>query len=164
MITIYVKDFNEEITQESYDNIINNLDLNTIKCSCGHYGVTVHGYYDRRVKTVFGSIRLVVMRVKCQTCGKTHAILLSSIVPYQSIQLKDQLRIIMNNNLKELMESNLDIDESNISTVRYNYHHYFKQRLISENIELDSDVVTNCFDLFKRQFLQIKCQTNILYT
>lgn len=165
MITIYVEDFNGEVSQKSYDNIINNLDLHRLQCpNCNHFGVNVHGYYDRPVKTINGLIKLVVMRVKCLLCGKTHTILLSTLVPYQSIQLKDQIRIINNEDINSLMINNPLIDESNISRIKYNFNHFFKQRLLSENISLDSNIIINCFKYFKRGFLQIKCTPNILFT
>lgn len=165
MITIYVKDFNGEVDQKSYDSIINNLDLNRLQCpKCNHFGMKIHGYYDRPVKTINGLIRLVVLRVKCLSCNKTHAVLLSSLIPYQSIQLKDQLRIINNDDLNSLMILNPFIDESDISRVKYNFNHFFKQRLLSENIKLDKDLIINCFKYYKRQFLQIKCLSNILFT
>lgn len=165
MITIYVKDFNSEVTQESYDAIIHNLDINTLQCpNCNHFNFKIHGYYDRPVKTSNDLIRLVVMRVKCLSCGRTHAILLSLLVPYQSIQLKEQIRIINNDNIDTLMLDNPFINESDISRVKYNYKHFYSQRLISEKIILDDNITLNSFKYFKRQFLQIKQCSNILCT
>ncbi|MDO4501531.1 MAG: DUF6431 domain-containing protein [Erysipelotrichaceae bacterium] len=163
MITIYVDDFNGEIDQKSYDSIINNLSLNTLQCPiCKHFGMKIHGYYDRPVKTVAGIIKIVILRVKCLHCGKTHAILLSTLVPYQSIQLKDQIKIIKDDNIKELLESNLYIDENDISRVKRNYNNRFKEMLASEKLTLEEDIIINFFKRFNRQFLQIKRGFNIL--
>ncbi|WP_434084494.1 DUF6431 domain-containing protein [Lacrimispora xylanisolvens] len=56
--------------------------------------LTIHGYYHRSIKSEESVIRLHICRVKCSYCGTTHALLLSSIVPYSQISLSDQVSII----------------------------------------------------------------------
>lgn len=164
MITIYVKDFNGDITQKSYDDIINNLDLNRLRCpNCNGFNMLIHGYYFRSVKTCVGKIALKVLRVICPYCHKTHALLLSTIIPYQSIQLKDQLRIIQDDDIDSLMIENNGINEIDIVRVKENYNNFYKELLISEGIKLDDNLIINCFKYFKRQFLQIKRRLNILF-
>ena len=75
MITIF-DGFCNPILQDSYDKTINSLPFHQLTCSCGHSGcLTVHGYYDRSVKSGDGSVRLHICRVKCSHCNKTHALL-----------------------------------------------------------------------------------------
>ena len=93
MITIFVRDCNQ-ISQSFYDSVIFDLQLHQLTCSCSHSAcLSVHGYYRRTVKLSSGAIRLRVCRVKCSECGATHALLLSSMVPYSQILLSDQQRI-----------------------------------------------------------------------
>ena len=44
--------------------------------------MSVHGYYWRSVMRPSGTLHPCVCRVKCSECGTTHALLLSSIVPF----------------------------------------------------------------------------------
>ena len=165
MITIYLKNFNRELTQKIYDEVIDNLNIYNLMCpKCFACHMSKHAYYSRGVKTKSGKIELVVLRVKCEECNSTHAILLSCIIPYQSIQLKDQIRIIKNINVKQLMKDNTCISELNVYYVRRNYRKYFEQRLISHNISLDRNLVYNCFLKFFRNFNQVKWGCNGFYT
>lgn len=165
MITIYLKKFNRELTQEIYDEVISNINTFCLECPrCKAHYMIKHGYYSRGVKTKAGKIKLVVLRVKCKKCGSTHALLLSCIIPYQSIQLKDQLRIIRNKNVRQLMNDNAYINDRNVYYVRKNYRQYFKQMLISKKISINRNPVVNCFKHFCRNFNQIKCGCHGFYT
>lgn len=150
------------ITQKYYDTVINSLDYSLFKCpSCEHTGTTVHGYYTRKLKTVYGVISLRVMRVKCSTCGKTHAVLLCSIIPYSPIPLKETIDIVSADNTKDynqILELNISVDLSDIYRVRRNYRLFWKERLKSHNIKIsDPDISQKCISLFRRQFMQISC-------
>jgi len=51
--------------------------------NCGYLGkLHRHGYYYRNVITVFGIYKIKVLRVKCPSCKKTHALLPHFLVPY----------------------------------------------------------------------------------
>ena len=63
--------------------------------------MVVHGYYTRKIKTINGNIELVILRVRCKDCGRTHAVLISFIVPYQSIEMSVQIEIITDKDIKE---------------------------------------------------------------
>ena len=89
MITLFVEE-NNPITSNFYNKTINNLQFHQLTCPCGHSGcLSVHGYYRRSVKTPAGKLTLRICRVKCQCCGHTHAILLSSMVPHSQVLLND---------------------------------------------------------------------------
>lgn len=152
------------INQEKYDEIINNLDFNRLICpKCSHSDLIIHGYYTRRLKTKIGTIYLRIIRVICKACGSTHALLLSCLVPYSSIDLESHIRIINNDDINGLMIEVSDIDESDVAYVLRMFNRYFKERLLSVSISIDSNLVFNCFKYFKRQFMQIKCTANILF-
>jgi hypothetical protein len=46
-----------------------------------------HGYYSRNVITKYTIERINILRVKCPSCGKTHAILPSFLIPYYQYSL-----------------------------------------------------------------------------
>lgn len=76
--------------------MLGSLQFHQLKCTCGHSAcLSVHGYYHRTVRTSKGSFRLRICRVICSECGRTHAILPESIVPYDQISLEDQRVIVI---------------------------------------------------------------------
>jgi len=169
MITISV-DICNPISQDFYDKTINNLQFHQLTCSCGLSGcLTIHGYYDRRVKSEDSFIHLHICRVRCSLCGITHALIPASIVPYSQISLPDQIRIIScdrrSGDFTPIMDSTPSIDENNISSVIRRYIHHWRQRLLSENISLSIslDFVHRCLTSFSRQFMQIRRTPNILF-
>lgn len=149
------------VTQSVYNQIVFNVEYERIECpKCHHCGTTVHGYYYRNLKTPFGIIRLRIMRVKCRNCGSTHALLLSSFVPYSWISLDETIAIILAENSekrKKIMEDNPSIDESDVYRVLRNYKNYWKEKLISFFIVIDQSITTVCIKTFRRQFMQIPC-------
>lgn len=169
MITIFTPDCNT-ISQEYYDETISSLEFCTLLCTCKHYGcLTKHAYYHRKLKTESGGFKLKICRVKCSVCGRTHALLLSCIVPYSQVSVADQVAItsceVSTGKHTNIMEVNPDIDESCISYIIHQYRRYWKQRLLSEAILLTpvAILIKNCFLAFKRQFMQIRGTPNIIY-
>ena len=169
MITVFT-DFCNPISQDFYDKTIAAIQFHQLTCSCGHSScLTIHGYYDRSVKSEDSSIRLHICRVKCSHCGTTHALLLSSIVPYSQISMADQIRIIScyedSGDFSDIMDEAPSIDESNIRAVIRRYIRHWMQRLLSAHISIHSSLffLHLCFSHFHRQFLQIKTTPNILF-
>lgn len=167
MITILVEDCNT-ISQKIYDDVVNALDIRQLRCpSCGHFGCFVyHGTYQRTVKTNGYPVCLSILRVKC-SCGHTHALLLSSIVPYSQIPALTQARIAgradNGQDFSDLPDASLD--ESNIRSVIRSYRKHWQQRLRFAGIRLADFAlaVRLCFASFNRQFMQVKCTPNILF-
>ena len=99
----------------------------------------------------------------------THAILLSSMVPYSQVSTNDQISIINNylNNLSQdsVMNDNPFIDESCFRYVIKNYLKYWHEKLLSGSIKFSSfhPFVRSCFSFFSYQFMQIKNTPNILF-
>lgn len=169
MITLFVEE-NNPLTPNFYNNLIANLQFHQLTCPCGHSGcLSIHGYYQRFVKTKEGKLPFRICRVKCECCSHTHAILLSSMVPYSQISLSDQVCIITNHETSSsqtpLMEYNCSIDESNYRYVIKQYLKHWKQKLLCEKISLHpiSTLTTSCFNFFSCQFMQIKNTKNILF-
>lgn len=165
MIAVKVN-YDKPITQENYDEIVNSIDKEVIKCeNCGHVGFSKHGSYNRHIKTKNNRITLNIVRFICPECGKTHAVLLSSIIPWSQISLKNTIEIIK---LKTEKEFNSFLDEHNsffiedIRNVRKRFKKYWKERILSCQIELDETIFEKCIHIFKRQFMQNKCTRFIL--
>lgn len=167
MITLFVEE-NNPITPNFYNNLIAGLQFHRLTCPCGHSGcLSIHGYYYRSVKTPEGILSFRICRVICSCCGHTHAILLSSMVPYSRISLADHVSIISDyengTNASEIMNRTPSIDESNLRYVIRQYKKHWKQRLLSAGITFSIHLTVSCFEHYLRQFMQIKNTKNILF-
>lgn len=114
------------ISQDFYNKIIDSLDLNLISCTCGHSGCLIrYGSYKRNVQLKDEKITLSVVRVFCTACGHTHALLLSSIVPYSQIPLDIQVSVIHTYesglSLHPILTDHCLIDENNLKSVLRSY-------------------------------------------
>lgn len=166
MITVFVEDSNP-FSQEIYDKLVDSLQLHTLSCSCGRTGcMKKYGHYQRTFKHRSGSFRLKVQRLIC-SCTKTHAVLVSIIVPYQQIPRDDQQQILSDveqgRSPSHIMEENPGIDENNIISILRNYRKHWKERLRSLGLGLSDELVKLCFQNYSRQFLQIKTTPNKFY-
>ena len=149
------------MTPTFYNNLISALQFHRLTCPCGHSGcLSIHGYYYRAVKTPEGLLKFRICRVICSCCGHTHALLLSSMVPYSRISLADHVSMISgfenNADCSEVMNHNPFIDESNLRFVIRQFKKHWKQRLLSAGITLSDNLVHACFKHYLRQFMQIK--------
>ena len=169
MITFLDKE-NNPLSQKSYDSAVLCLQFHQLTCSCGHSGcLNVHGYYKRKVKSPSGSFLLKVCRVMCSECGKTHAILPSSIVPYSQIPLICCHQIISDlicgNKVVSVCDNYPDVDENNVKSVIRRYIRHWKEKLLSEHISLSptDSLIRQCFSHYSMQFLQIHRTTNRLF-
>lgn len=166
MLTVIVSDFNT-FDQTFYNSVISKLQLHRLKCSCGHSGcLSFHGYYSRSVITPSGKRSLYICRVKCSECGHTHALLLSSMVPYSQIPL------IVQRDIAAACDEGLDrsavfssgVDENNVKSVVRRYVRFWRERLRSAGISLEklTDLIDACFSHYSRQMMQIKNTFNNL--
>jgi hypothetical protein len=157
----------KNISQENYNYFLETISFHSLICSCGMSGQFIkHGFYKRTAKTPERPVILKIQRVKCKHCDKTHALFPECIVPYSQILLEDHLKIVTAYNekvsYKSIMISNPYIDESNIKYIIKKYLLHWKERIISFVIPMDSKLTYSCLCSFKRQFMQIKCTSNIL--
>ena len=167
MITIYLSNVNS-IDAETYTKITDNLNLHSLTCSkCHKHDFVRHGYYVRTLKFRNSSIKLRILRVRCLSCGATHAILLYFIVPYSQYSLEIHLKAISSRHIDDFLEWiewNSTLAEYSFYYIRWQYRTYWKERIFSENISFDSSLVHRCFKIFSLQFMQIKCTRNFLST
>ena len=170
MILISVSNYNQ-FSQDYYDSIIDRLQFHRLSCTCGRSAcLSVHAYYERGVFQPDGTVSLRICRVRCSECGRTHAILPSSIVPYDRIPLSDQHRIICAyedvSDRNAVCEDNPSVDENNVKAVIRRYLLFWLQRLLSEAILLTEfrSLIHDCFSFYSLQFMQIRRTPCLLFT
>lgn len=171
MITVISYEINT-LDQISYDEFLNTISYHQLSCSCGLSGCLIrHGYYSRSIKTSRGITSLSILRVKCKHCGKTHAIFPLVIVPYSQMLLNDHISIIAaytgKASFEPIMMANEYIDESNIRHIIRQFLRHWKERIAAFGFFITGDkkaLAEQCLRTFKRQFMQIKCTTNILFS
>lgn len=169
MITVNTENYNH-ISQDFYNKTIDSLDLNLIPCTCGHSGCLIrYGSYRRNIRLSDEVLSLSVMRVYCKECRHTHALLLSSMIPYSQIPLAFHVRLIdayeQQQNLQSILDEQYCIDENNLKSIIRSYRLHWRERLRSTMLFL-SDVhllISGCFSSFSRQFMQIKTTRNKLF-
>lgn len=169
MITIKTENYNL-ISQDFYDKTIDSLDLNLISCTCGHSGCLIrYGSYKRNVQMKDEVVTLAIVRVYRTACGHTHALLLSSLVPYSQIPLNVQITAIhayeSGHSLSHILTDHCFVDENNLRAAIRSYRLHWKQRLCSAGLSVSERIslVSGCFSHFSRQFMQIKTTVNKLF-
>ena len=167
MLTVLVQDFNT-FTQEFYNSVMESLQIHQLECSCGHSGcLSFHGFYSRSIITPDGKVSLIIWRVKCSECGHTHALLLSSMVPYSQIPSNAQqdITIAYETGTSRSDLCSLGVDENNVKSVIRRYVKFWRERLCSAGIILASlpDLIRSCFRDYSRQFMQIRSTYNRLF-
>ena len=167
MITILTENY-KTISQEIYDEIIGNLEIMRLSCTCGHSGcLERHASYSRSLRIFGEKIAIQILRVRCRECGRTHAILLSIMVPYSQIPYADQQSITAGyengDKSNEVLNRNCLIDEREISYIICRYKKHWKERLASIGINITAeDLLSRCIEAYGRGFMQIKKTPNIL--
>ena len=149
---------------------MDSLDLNLISCTCGHSGCLIrYGSYKRSIQLADRILSLSVVRVYCKICGHTHALLLSSMVPYSQIPLVLHVRLIHayehEAGFQNILAEQYYMDENNLKSIIRNYRLHWKQRLLSMRLHFPDipSLVSGCFSYFSRQFMQIKLTANKLF-
>lgn len=170
MITLPT-DFCNPLSQDIYDKLLSHIQFHQLSCTCGISGcLRIHGYYLRHLKCGAAFLTLRICRVKCSCCGHTHALIPDTIVPYSQIALPDQVRIIAasdaGTSFLPILELCPAIDENNVYSILRRYRRYWRQRLLAESISLlpASALPMQCLAAFGRQFMQIKCSPNQLFS
>lgn len=168
MLTIQTEN-NKPLSQKIYDDIVSALDLYTLTCPCGMTGNFIwYGGYERNVALPCEVIRLRVARVYCNSCRHTHAVMLSSIVPYSRFSIEIQAEIIQSqeehSDFKRVLEKHYTLSMENIRSIIKTYFRHWKERLLSMGAVLYplTELIRLCFLYHRRQFMQIKSTRNKL--
>jgi hypothetical protein len=167
MIIVLADDVNR-VSQDIYDRIVNELDRERIKCNrCGQYGFNINCYYYRSIRKPSGIEKILIVQLICRSCGKTHAVLLSTMIPWCSVEMSDAIRIIKahgSSEIRLIYDDNPSISEDNIKHLRRIYFGEWKERLLSFCISIDNHLTENCVRYHDRQFLQNRCSSVLLIT
>ena len=138
------------------DRYLDQIDLHRLPCTCDRHDMVLHSCYERYIRTSHGKFKLLVTRVRCKSCGKTHAILLSSIVPWQSVKLAVQIRILKDDQMDRLTKDNIHIDEQVISRVKKNFKNRYRAWMLSFHLTFDDDLVFHAYRSFRSNFMQVR--------
>lgn len=168
MITVLFEDCND-FSQNYYNQVIDDLQLNMVECTCGKKGCLIrYGHYRRSVKLVSGLLRLNVQRVWCRACEVSHALLPSLLVPYSQIILEDQQAILRcvedGGSPVPIMERNNLIDENNVKYIIRQYRKHWRERIRSLGLSLSNGLAIRCIMAYSRQFMQIHRTRNQLFS
>ena len=167
MITIQLEDCNS-FSQDIYDTVINHLQFHQMKCKCGRIGCLIlYGHYKRHLKLLCAFICLIIQRVRCTNCGRTHSLIPSLVVPYSQIPRKDQQEILELSEADKspgpVLERNNLIDENNVKHVIRRFRQHWKERIKSIGRTLSDSLTEPCLSTYSRQFMQIHRTWNIFF-
>ena len=157
MIILLCDTVNQELSQDYYDSRVQELDRSAIKCPhCKNFGFYVNSYYERSFKIAGHDVKtpILIMQVICKNCGKTHAILLSSMIPWSQIPLYDALTILQ---LVPPAEESILVSHEDRIRLKKLFRLFWKERLAAFNIKIDPSLSSNCIFYHARQFMQIHC-------
>lgn len=168
MITIPIEDCNS-FSQKSYDDYVFGLQIHMMKCKCGHRGcMTLYGHYTRNLKILGLLLSLVIQRVKCSSCGRTHALIPSLIVPYSQIPRKDQQEILKlseeGKSAAPVLVQNCQIDESHVRHIIRRFKAHWKERIFSLGLSLHDQLTEECISVYSLQFMQIHRTWNSFFS
>ena len=108
-----VEEYEFYYTQEDYQNGADLLDLSETRCACGAKGdFTIHGHYDRYLQCDSEDTILTITRVRCLSCGRTHALLPIIIIPY----------LIISNPIVTKVIATFRKEDIKVSTISKLYH------------------------------------------
>lgn len=147
MITLKTNNFNIRIKE--YEKNIKNINLFNIKCSCGKCNLVKYGYYNRYIKYNDNKEKITILRVKCKSCGITHAILPSFVVPYIQTPILEVIEILQTDNINSI--------DREAYIIKQKYSYFWKRKLTSIFLSLNDlliVIVEMCSNAFKQCFMQ----------
>lgn len=149
----------KELTQEIYDSLVESIIVSTISCPCGNVGFHSHGSYERKVKLALLVITLVVRRIRCPECGKTHALIPDCLIPWSQIPLETTVLLIRADtadDINQIMDKQINLTAEDVHNIRLRFRKFWKDRMISYGIGYDSTLTDTCISQFNKQFMQIR--------
>lgn len=124
----------------SYEKDFKSLELSKARCTCGAIGCfKIHGHYDRFVCfSIAVCIIISVIRVRCTSCERTHAVLPDFIIPRRSYANPVVCNVVSNFfNTEPTFPQLLEIAEEKDLHVEYiSYLHKFFKKYHEIRIEV----------------------------
>ena len=146
-----LKEITNNIVKKIYTESIQKINLNRIRCCQKHGGsFLIHGYYPRRLRIKEQTFDISIMRIKCEYCDKTHAILFNDFIPYSMFNTYEGKKILMN-------DIDDDFSYEVIERIKRIRKHILT-RLIVIGLKIDDDVsilLKSSIHSFCGHFLQI---------
>ena len=83
------------INQKNYDRFVDSINFDSILCPhCHQHSWSFHASYYRYLDFLGRRIRIRISRVKCNSCDKTHAILIESMLPFSCLSHDDIISVL----------------------------------------------------------------------
>lgn len=125
MIAYKTNNFNVDISE--YLKFIDNVEMSSFTCpNCSNNNFERHGYYKRYIIVNDVKKQIIVLRIRCKCCGRTHAVLPPFIVPYLHTPIKELQTILVSIDNGE----KLDVEPHVKKTFRRVYRSWI-QKLLS---------------------------------
>lgn len=87
---------NFKLNQTIYNRIVDSLDLDSIPCdSCSSHDWSFHASYERKID-ILNNSSIIVARVICNHCRKTHVILIEGMIPFSSLSHHEIIHVLSN--------------------------------------------------------------------
>lgn len=142
------------LLQDIYFSKVDNLNFNRIGCPCckstGNF--RVKGYYRRYIYFKGEAIKIKILRMKCESCGHTHAILFEDFIPYFQMTSFECLRLFLNNFIS------IDYDDNYLKRLKARFSK-FKLFISSIKCSLENipEINLKSIQEIKKSYLQIHC-------
>lgn len=80
-----LNEINDKTIQKAYTDAINKINLNRLRCCLKSNGsFKIHAYYKRTFRLKENIVTISILRIRCEHCGKTHAVFFNDFIPYSS--------------------------------------------------------------------------------
>lgn len=147
-----------QLSQYYYNKIVKEFISKNIKCpTCLEESLLPYGHKKKVMIINNEKVEIMLNVVCCQTCHKTHTILLDCMIPYCQYTLKDGWDIIKRYlqgcTQKEILNDYFMFDENTIKHIVSKYNKYYKSILTEDGLNDDEKV---CLKKYGIQFLQTK--------
>lgn len=143
------------------------INFGSLECPCCHSKEYIKwGFYERGItyfnNSILSSEIIEIQRIRCKSCGKTHALLPFGIVPYK--QLTDEVLIeLLLNEIEEEIFSTEVIDSYKKQFYKYHYSNLstmLKTRNVKEILkclkEQKDEILSRYIKKYGKCFMQIK--------
>lgn len=137
MIILYSKKINTNL-KKTIQNYLNTVNFGHLECpNCHSHDLIRWGYYERNViffsndKNDIESSIIKIQRIRCKSCGKTHALLPFGIIPFKQFtdEVISKILFELTNNTLENISNKYLIDQSIIKKWCYQYNQLHKSKV-----------------------------------
>ena len=164
MLTYIVYNY-KFLSQEDYDNSLNNIDYSSITCpDCGKTAFIRYGHYRRTIfllndNPLHFCFILKVQRIYCKHCHHTHSLLPSLCIPYSHFVLHDAVRLLTSSidELSHELDMNIQLTMNLIKSLKNAFHAHSKYT-VSDLMNLTSFkvLIDDFFTSFLHQHKNIR--------